>query len=169
MALEWINLLLPIVLAVHNADEYARYDDFVDAYHPRLTKKLTSRPVIRNAVTLLTVVVALVAGLAYVYKGGVFVTICKVAIFALLLNAISHCVLSLKRHRILPGTVSAALLVMPYSIAAIVIMRSDCGDSYWYLFSLAAVGAITVPLAIMLFLWLGYGISRWEARKQATP
>jgi Protein of unknown function with HXXEE motif len=166
MAFDWINLLLPVVLAVHNADEYARYDDFVNAYHPRLAKKLTSRPVIRSAAILLTLFVALQAGLAYVYKGGILLASCKVAIFALLLNAISHCVLSLKRRRILPGTLSAVLLVMPYSVAAIVIMRAGFGDSYSYLLLLAALGAITVPLAVILFLWIGYGISQLEARNQ---
>jgi hypothetical protein len=151
---------------VHNVDEYAKYDDFVNAYHPRLARKLTSRPVIRHAAILLTVFVALLAGLAYIYKGGIFAAICKVAIFALLLNAIGHCVLSLKRRRILPGTLSAALLIMPYSIVAIVIMRADFGDSYSYLLLLAALGAITVPLTVILFLWLGYGICRLEARNQ---
>jgi hypothetical protein len=167
MALDWITLLLPLVLAVHNVDEYAKYEDFVKAYHPRLSKKLTARPVIRNAVALLTVSVALLAGLAYMYQGGVLRTVCKVAVFALLLNAISHCMLSLKRRRILPGTMSAAVLILPYSVVAIVIMHSECGDSYSFLALLAALGALTVPLATALFLGLGYGMSRWEARHQA--
>lgn len=167
MAFDSINLLLPVVLAVHNFDEYAEYDAFVEAYHPRLARKLTSRPVIRDAVILLTVFVAVLTGLAYFFKGGVFAAMCKVAIFALLLNAISHCVLSLKRRRILPGTWSAVLLILPYSIVAITIMRNDFGDSYPHLLLLAALGAITVPLTIIAFLWLGYGIDQLQARNQS--
>jgi O-antigen/teichoic acid export membrane protein len=166
-ALDWITLLLPLVLAVHNLDEYAKYEDFVNAYHPRLSKKLTARPVIRNAVVLLTVSVALLAGFSYVYNDDVLRTICKVAIFALMLNAISHCVLSLKRGRILPGTLSAALLVLPYSVVAVMITHSESGNSYSDLALLAALGALTVPLAIALFIGLGYGISRWDTRRQA--
>jgi O-antigen/teichoic acid export membrane protein len=168
-ALDWITLLLPLVLAVHNADEYARYEDFVEAYHPRLNKKLTARPVIRNAVVLLTVSVALLAGFSYMYKSDVLRAVCKLAILALMLNGVSHCVLSLKRRRILPGTLSAALLVLPYSVVAIVVMRSESGDSYAHLALLAALGGLMVPLAIALFLGLGYGISRWEARGQGKP
>jgi hypothetical protein len=33
-----LNLLFPIVLAIHNVDEYSRYDDFIRAYHPRLSE-----------------------------------------------------------------------------------------------------------------------------------
>jgi hypothetical protein len=84
-----------------------------------------------------------------------------------MLNAISHCVLSLKRRRILPGTLSAALLVLPYSVVAIMITHSESGDSYSDLALLAALGALTVPLAIALFIGLGYGISRWEIGRQA--
>jgi hypothetical protein len=166
IAFDWVTLLLPLVLAVHNADEYARHDDFIRAYHSRLAKALTSRPAVRYAAIFLTLAVALMAGFAYVYKSGVFVAICKVSIFALLLNAISHCALSLKHRTILPGTLSAALLVMPYSIVAIVIMHADLRDSYSYLFLLAALGAITVPLAVILFLWIGYAICRLETGNQ---
>lgn len=166
-ALDWITLSLPLVLAVHNLDEYAKYEDFVNAYHPRLSKKLTTRPVIRNAAVLLTVSVALLAGFSYVYNDDVLRTMCTVAVFALMLNAISHCMLSLKRRRMLPGTLSAALLVLPYSVVAIVITYAESGDSYSDLALLAALGALTVPLAIALFIGLGYGISRWETRRQA--
>lgn len=168
-ALDWITLLLPLVLAVHNLDEYAKHEDFVDAYYPRLSRKLTARPVIRNAVVLLTVSVALLAGFSYVYNDDVLRTICTVAIFALMLNAISHCVLSLKRRRILPGTLSAVLLVLPYSVVAIMITHSESGDSYSHLALLAALGALTVPLAIALFIGLGYGISRWVRVESKHP
>ncbi len=90
-----------------------------------------------------------------------------VAIFALLLNAISHCALSLKRHRVLPGTWSATLLILPYSLVAITVMRADFGDSYRSLLLLAGLGAIAVPLTIIVFLWLGYGINRLQARNQS--
>jgi len=164
VSFESIELVLPIVLAVHNADEYARYEEFVHAYHSRLGKNLTSRPVVRYAATLLTLFVAVLSGLAYAFKDHVFVSMCKVAIFALTMNAISHCVLSFRRRRILPGTLSAALLVLPYSVFAVANMLGGGGDSYSDLLILAVLGVITVPVAVMLFLWIGYGISRLEAR-----
>jgi len=42
-----VNLLFPVVLAIHNFDEYSRCDDFIRAYHPRLGEKLATRRVFR--------------------------------------------------------------------------------------------------------------------------
>ena len=78
--------------------------------------------------TLLTMFAAVQAGLALIYRDSMFVAMCKIAIFAMLLNAVTHCVMSLRRGRILPGTWSAALLVLPYSIVAIVFMRAVGGE-----------------------------------------
>ncbi len=46
-------------------------------------------------------------------------------------------------------------------------MRADFGDSYRSLLLLAGLGAIAVSLTIIVFLWLGYGINRLQARNQS--
>jgi Protein of unknown function with HXXEE motif len=161
-----INLLFPLVLAIHNLDEYFHHDDFIHAYYSRLSPKLTSRRVVRHALVLLTLSIVLLDGLTYVYKDGLLVTVSKISIFALMFNGIGHCVLSLRRRTMLPGTLSAVTLVIPYAVFATVIMRTKLGDAYRSLLQLAVWGAITVPLATMLFLWIGYGIHRLETRNQ---
>jgi hypothetical protein len=166
-AFDWVIVLLPLLVAVHNVDEYARYDDFVRAYHSRFLAKRVSRPAIRYALIAVTLVVAVIAGLAYVHKGGIYVALCNVTIFALMENAIGHCVLSLKRRTLIPGTLSAAVLVLPYSIVAIVSMRADLATSYSSLLLFAASGAVAMPLFIVGFIWLGYGISRLRIRHPA--
>jgi hypothetical protein len=35
-------------------------------------------------------------------------------------------------------------------------MRTTFQESFWALFGYAAIGAITVPIAIASFLWIGY-------------
>ena len=165
-AFEWVTVLLPFIAAVHNVDEYARYDDFVRAYHSRFLVKQVSRPAMRNTLVAVTLFVAVIAGLAYVHKGGVWVALCNITILAFMENAIGHCVLSLKRRTLVPGTLSAALLVLPYSIVAIAAMRADLASSYSSLLLLAACGAVAMPLFIIGFIWLGYGIS-WLQTKLA--
>ncbi|MGC9292817.1 MAG: HXXEE domain-containing protein [Acidobacteriaceae bacterium] len=160
MTFDALDLLFPIILAIHNIDEYSCYDDFVRAFHPRLAKKLTTRRVIRDAAILLTLAVAVLGALTYVYKGAVLTMISKVAIFALLLNGIGHCVLSIKRRALVPGTLSAVALVLPYSVIAIVIMRTSTGDTFRSLFCYALFGALSIPLAVLSFLWISYGLSQ---------
>ena len=99
-----LNLLFPLVLAAHNADEFRRYEDFVREYHGRLPVGLATRNVMRIAAILLPVAAAALAVPTYLWKPPALMTIARIAILALMLNAISHCVLSLKRRSMLPGT-----------------------------------------------------------------
>jgi hypothetical protein len=121
----------------------------------------------RNTLIAVTLFVAVIAGLAYVHKGGVYVALCNITILAFMENAIGHCVLSLKRRTLVPGTLSAAVLVLPYSIVAIASMRADLASSYSSLLLFAACGAVAMPLFIVGFIWLGYGISRLQIKHPA--
>lgn len=151
-----LNLVFPIILAVHNLDEYSRYDEFVHASPVRLPDYLTERRVVRNAAILLTLAVAVLAVLTDISGSTVLITFSRVAIFSLLLNGISHCVASVKRRTVTPGTLSAVFLVLPYCAVAIFNMRTSSvsmlGD--------AAIGALITPVAIVICLWLGYATAR---------
>jgi len=166
-AFDWVTVLLPLLVAVHNLDEYARCDDFIRAYHSRFLAKRVSRPAMRYTMIAVTLFVAVIAGLAFVHKGGISVALCNVTILAFMENAIGHCVLSLKRRTLVPGTLTAAVLVLPYSVVAIASMRADLASSYSSLLLLAACGAVAMPLFVIGFLWLGYGISRLEIKHPA--
>ena len=94
MTFAGLNLLFPVVLAIHNADEYSRYDEFVGAYQGRLARKLTARPAVRNAATLLTLSAAVLDMLTYVSQSYRWMAIARVAVFALMFNGLGHCVSS---------------------------------------------------------------------------
>jgi hypothetical protein len=160
MAFDALVLLFPIVLAIHNLDEYAQYDDFVSTYHPRLPAKLTARPAVFWAAIALTIAAALLCLSAFVWQKPVLLLAAKVSICALLLNAIGHCLLALKHRKVLPGTRSACALVLPYALIALVVMRTSVGDSTSAIIRYAVLGAITIPLAVVIFLLVGNGIAR---------
>ena len=149
------NLLFPIVVAVHNLDEYRGYTDFVRTYPAWLAERLTRR-VLGWAALLLTLAVTALAVVTYFYQNDVLLTVSKIAIIGLALNCLGHCFLSLKRHAFVPGVLSGVILVLPYSVIAVFMMRADFRDSFMGLFGYAAVGAIATPLAIGAFLWVGY-------------
>jgi hypothetical protein len=149
------NLLLPIVVAVHSIDEYRGYEDFVRSYPAWLAEKLT-RNVVGWAAILLTLAVTALAVATYFYQNDVLLMASKIAIIGLGLNCIGHCFLSLKRRALVPGTLSGAILVLPYSVIAVSMMLTDLRDSFLDLFGYAAIGAIGTPIAIGAFLWTGY-------------
>jgi hypothetical protein len=160
MAFNVLVLLFPIVLAIHNLDEFAQYGDFVGTYHSRLPAKLTARPAVFWAATAVTIAAALLCLSALVWQKPVLLLAAKVSICALLLNAIGHCLLALKRRKWLPGTWSACILVLPYGLIALVTMRISVGDSTAAIIRYAFLGAITIPLAVVVFLLVGNGIAR---------
>ena len=166
------NAFFPAILAIHNMDEYSRYDEFVRVHHRALPKKLVSRPVIRSAAILLSLFVALLDGLTYAYRSRGLIGLSKLAILALMMNAIAHCLLSLRRRSILPGTLSAATLVLPYSAIAIVVMRENFGDTAWSILRLSALGAFTAPVAAISSMWTGYAFTHrfttWSVRRPAS-
>ncbi len=159
MTVDVLVLLFPLVLAIHNLDEYLRYEDFIRIYHPRLPAKLTTRTAVFWAATALTAFAALICIGAFISRSPTLMLIAKVSICALMLNAVSHCALSIKRRVLLPGTRSAGLLVLPYSVLALAVMRSHGGESAGDLLRYAALGAIAIPVAVACFLCIGYAIA----------
>ena len=159
-----LNLLFPVVLAIHNTEEYLRFDEFIGSYRSLLPERLTSRRVVRDAAILLTLAAAVVCWLTYKHQTARLLAISKVAILALMLNGVSHCILSVRRRRLMPGTLSAVLLVLPYAALAIAKMHTDCGDSARSFVLLAACGAIAVPIAVAASLSCSYGLSRMLRR-----
>ena len=153
------NLLFPIVVAIHNLDEYRDYGDFIRSYPGWLADKLT-RKVVGWAAILLTLAITALAVATFFYQNGVLLMVSKVAIIGLGLNCLGHCFLSLKRRALVPGTLSGALLVLPYSVIAVFMMQSNLKDSLQALFGYAAICAIVAPIAIGLFLLMGYLVAR---------
>lgn len=164
MSFRILILLLPLVVGLHNVEEYRRYDEFVRIYFRRgLLARLMSRAVLRYALTFVTLAAIVLCAWTYVSRTEMLLITSRVAIFALGGNAVGHCVLSVIRRSITPGTVSAALVVLPNSVLAVITMRVVLGDSLIALVSYACLGAVTVPLAVIASILVGCGISRLAA------
>ena len=151
-----LSLLFPIVLAIHNGDEYFRREEFIRVHHGKFAARFITRPVVRNAMVLLTLTATAMGLLTWIYRNQVLVEISIVAIFALMLNALSHIVLSFKRRSFTPGALSAVVLVLPYSAVVIATLRVTLGMPWVSMLRFVALGLITTPVAIALFLFLGY-------------
>jgi hypothetical protein len=156
MNIATLSLVFPVILGIHNAEEYLRYGDFVRDYQGRVAARFLRKPIIRNAGVLLTLVAAVVCLLAWLSHNEVLTEIFVVATFALALNALGHVVMSLRRRSITPGSVSAVMLVLPYSVLVIVVLRAATDASWRWILCMAALGALLIPLAVVVSLLLGY-------------
>jgi hypothetical protein len=156
-------LLFPVVLAIHNFEECIQYQQFSEAYQWRFPESLRARAVIVGAATALTLAATGIFVAVLIWRTPLLFTFAKVSICALLLNAVGHCLLSLRRGKWLPGTRSAAILVLPYGVFAVIVMRTMVGDSTLNLLRYALLGALTIPLAAAVFLPVGLAISKLHA------
>ncbi len=168
MTFRALNLCLPMVLAVHNAEEYLRYDAFLTSVPAGVMRKFVARRVLRNALLLLTASAALSSTATYIYDDKRLIILSRAAIFALLLNGLGHIAASLVRQRCEPGTVSAVLLILPYSAAAMVAMRVPRQDRPRFLLRYGVLGAATLFLASAGFLSISYGLVRAERLFEAA-
>ena len=103
MSIYALGLLFPIILGVHNAEEYFRRDDFLRGYPPRIAR-LLSRQAIRTAMVLLTMAAALISVLAWWLRTTWLLDVAVVADFALALNALGHVGRSIRWRSLAPGT-----------------------------------------------------------------
>ena len=83
MAFTTLNLLLPVVLAIHNLDEYRHQDGFAGGPPGAIAKRFTSRQKIRDAMLLLTFCAALLALAVLITPDRTLIAAASVATFAL--------------------------------------------------------------------------------------
>jgi len=148
--------MLGLAAAVHNLEEWRGYEKWVQSYHKKLDIRLSNRRVFGFALILLSVAL-LVLGVVECAAGPGRTTICsRIVVFALLVNALGHCAKSLSMRQLVPGTVSALLLIMPLALIAIYVMRRDYGDTESTLFLSFLASLALLPIAIYGSLWCGF-------------
>lgn len=154
-----VNLLFPIVLAIHNADEFLRYERFVQVYHSRVAPRFVTRRSIGYAALLITIAAAVLSTVTWLHQTAILMQMSAIAMFALMLNAVGHMIMSLRRRSFTPGTFTAITLVMPYSLVMMFLLRTDLGMGWIAMAKLAAVGLLVAPVAVVTFIALGYLVS----------
>lgn len=154
-----VFLALSVAAAVHELEEWRGYETFALAYHQRLNAKLRNRRVCGFALILVSAAVLILGVVEYV-EGPGRMTICsRIVVLALLVNALEHCARSLIMRKLVPGTVSALLLITPLALIAIHVMRRDDVDARTLILSFLASLAV-MPIAAYGSLWGGF-LANW--------
>ncbi len=163
-----LGLLLPFILALHNAEEFSRYDEFVRVLQGGGGARFVTRRVVRDAMILITLLAAALSVLTFTCRTHIFIRISETAVFALMINSLGHGVASARQRALTPGTLSAIALVLPYCLLTIATIRTSFGESWVSLLALAAAGAAVMPVAVAPCLAAAYGLSRLQGRQLPT-
>ncbi len=166
MTFATLNRAFPLVLAIHNLEELRRYDDFASGFSlPRFPGR-RDRATMRAAALVLTAIAVINSGVTYLVDGSTELLISEIATFALAVNALVHCALSFLRRRVVPGTLSAALVVLPYTAIAIVVMRHDHRVPMGAPGQTALTAVIALVVAVVSAWWVGRAIVALVHRRQ---
>jgi hypothetical protein len=161
-----VFLALGVAACLHNLEEWRGYEEFAHTYHGKLNVRLRNRRVFGFALILLSAAVLILGAVEFVEGPGRTTTFSRIVVFAFLVNALEHCARSLITRKLVPGAVSAALLIIPLALIAIHAMLRDFGDTGATLI-LSFLGSLVImPIAIFGGLWSGFLANRLLAATQ---
>ena len=149
-------LLLPVIFVLHNIEEYLYYDKFTNYYPKFVDQKFNDQKVFLVAVSILSVAVALIAGLDYCFSNNIIKHLTVIVLFSVFINAIQHCICSLFFRKILPGTITSVLLIIPYAIIFITTAKLELNFGFKELISYGIASIFVMIISILISLKIGY-------------
>ena len=144
--LEIVTGLTPIVFVVHNLDELRDFDKFSELYFRRF--KISRRSFGIVTATLSVAVAVACYGTLWHGDSEPLRALTRAIFAALALNAFQHVALSITLRRSVPGLLSAALLLGPFSITGLTISAWIAGEGFFLLACDVARGALLLVVSI---------------------
>lgn len=144
-------LLLSAIFIIHNLEEYLSFDQM-----PKMIfKKIVNRRSFFFSINILSLFVILSSILNYFLENRILQRINLLILFSLAINSIQHLVLSFWRRKLVPGTISATLLMLPCSLLYFhALFEKEKLDGFTFIMYLI-LSPIVMSIAIISTLWIG--------------
>lgn len=156
MSSQLIGLLLPLLFALHNLEEYRSFEEFKKFYFQMTPTKFHHRKVFLYALIILNF---LAGGLCianyFVDKPSIRFATTMVAL-ALLVNGLQHCTSSLRMRKRLPGLISSIFLLIPGTVTYLALLHKEFPFSFADSLQWSLLAILIMLLAIRISLWLAY-------------
>ncbi len=150
------GLLLPVASLIHTAEEYWSFDEFRQAFLPSQDQKFQKRSVFAGALIIITLFIAAIALSNYLVGGKILQFLTTLIALALQLNAIQHLFLSSCKGKIVPGTLSAVLVVIPSCLLYLMQLKNEIHYTTFDIILWSILAAILMYATIQISLRLGY-------------
>ncbi|MFK4011504.1 MULTISPECIES: HXXEE domain-containing protein [Bacillus cereus group] len=115
--------ILPIIFALHNMEEYLFLPLMREVLDNKVGKGFYEPNVFLIAIVLLTVFVTIIVILYYFYKTRLLERLIMLALAIIFANGIMHTISSIIFLKYMPGVVTSVLLILPYSIWMISLLK----------------------------------------------
>ncbi|OOZ83458.1 hypothetical protein BHL35_00205 [Bacillus cereus] len=115
--------ILPIIFTLHNMEEYLFLPLMREVLDNKVGKGFYEPNVFLIAIVLLTVFVTIIVILYYFYKTRLLERLIMLALAIIFANGIMHTISSIIFLKYMPGVVTSVLLILPYSIWMISLLK----------------------------------------------
>lgn len=160
MSIKIYALILAAIFIVHNVEEYLSFDEMKKMGFKFLGKNRVTRGAFLFAITFLSLLVVLLSVLNYLFDNDLFQKANTIVLFALTINALQHVIASIWHRRVLPGTLSAAFLILPFTVFYFIKHQEAMKWDFLGYFEYAIVSIAIMVLSIYGSLWLGIWTTR---------
>ena len=109
--------------------------------------------------TLLIILTLFVSGICtanYLMTSRTLGFATTIIVMSLIINGIQHSVSSFLARKILPGTISAIFLLIPYSIVYLIFLEKEIQFGIFNIVKWSILSIILTLLSIHVSLWIGY-------------
>ncbi len=160
MSSEAWGLLLPVAAIIHNAEEYVSFDKFRQSFLSKLDPKLQERRVFAWALLIITLFITVITVSNYFVGSAILQFLTTLIALALQLNAIQHLFLSFKTEKLVPGTISAVLVVMPACLLYLMQLKMEIHYTPFDIVIWSLLAALFMYASIHISLRIGYLIKK---------
>ncbi|HEV2614120.1 MAG TPA: HXXEE domain-containing protein [Gammaproteobacteria bacterium] len=154
------TVVLPVIFILHNIEEYVSFDPSAWSFYRFIGNEFYNRAVFFYALCLLSITVIVAVTLNYIYAGSLLHALVVITFFSIFINSLEHCAVSLWRRKILPGTISSVLLIIPFSLYALIVGHKDMFVGIQGALNYVFVSFIVMVVAVFLGLWSGFFIDK---------
>ena len=151
---------LPLIFIIHNIEEYFTFNHSTVSPLKFIGAEFCDRNVFLYAVTILSVGIIAFMTLNYLYISQFFQLMSIVILFSILINGLEHFIGSIFYKTVLPGAVSAVLLMIPFSIYGLFMGRDEIFGSIKGALTYILVSIVIMFVSIFISFWLGFFISK---------
>lgn len=156
MCTKILGLFLPMAFILHNVEECRSFEEFKIFYLKKISPKLCHRIVFLYALIILTLLVSGICIANYWTASRALECATTIIAISLFVNAVQHIVSSYLARKMIPGTISAILLLIPCSLVYLFVLERETRFSIFDIVTWGIISIILTPLSIRLSLWIGY-------------
>lgn len=152
---------LPIIFILHNIEEYLCFDKFKETFYKYIGKQFQHRNIFLFAIIMLSLIALTIVILNYNYHNKILHSFTIILFLAIFINGLQHCIGSLLLKKLLPGTLTAAILIIPFSIFMFISAKNEIFFGVESTFIYIVLSLLLMYVSIFMSLWCGYFINKF--------